>query len=53
MSSFHLLLIAVTLVVPGIIFFASWWNRKHGWDEHGNPIEPQPSRQQHKQPESG
>ena len=51
MSLFHVALLATVILVPGMIFFASWWNQKHGLDEHGDPIEPPP--QQHKEPESG
>ncbi len=27
----------VTVSVCGAIFFAEWWNDKHGFDKRGNP----------------
>ena len=49
MTAFHFMLITGLIVIPCAIFFAEWWNDKHGFDRNGDPIEQPP----HKEAESG
>ncbi|WP_423907485.1 hypothetical protein [Candidatus Spongiihabitans sp.] len=42
MSSFFILWWFLAISILGSIFFAAWWNERHGLDERGNPIKPQP-----------
>ncbi|WP_424948129.1 hypothetical protein [Candidatus Spongiihabitans sp.] len=39
MDYYYVALLFVLIAVPGAIFFAGWWNERHGLDEEGNPIE--------------
>lgn len=41
-DDFYITLLFVLIAVSGIIFFAERWNRRHGLDERGNSIKPQP-----------
>lgn len=42
MSYFHIALIIGLIVLPGMLFFAEWWNARHGLDGNGNPIAGRP-----------
>ena len=39
---FYITLLFVLVVVLGSIFFAQWWNKRHGLDKRGNPIKRSP-----------
>jgi len=30
---YYLTLLFLLVAIPGIIFFADWWNRRHGYDK--------------------
>ena len=52
MSAFDITLIVAVILIPGMIFFGDWWNRKHGLNSRGEPDE-RLSMRQHKEPKSG
>ena len=39
MDYYYVALLFVLIAVPGLIFFADWWNERHGFDDEGNPLE--------------
>lgn len=42
MTYFYIAALITLIVIPGMISFAEWWNRRHGLDENGNPIAGRP-----------